>query len=104
MEAASYIFSQIRAIYPAVTVAVAEQERGVAKGLLTSNSRISKRNTSIAGHGLVSGRIAANMAKNLDTARSRWPIKSTTSWMDRMMALYWITNPGKEWKVFVAIQ
>ena len=86
----------------AVAVAVVEQERGVAKGLLTSKSRISKRNTSIARLELVSGHMAANMAKNLGTALQRWPIRSTTIWMDSMVALYWITNPGKGWKVFVA--
>ena len=62
----------------------------------------SKRNTLIARLGFRSGRMAANMAKNLGTALHRWPIKSTTSWMDRIVALYWITNPGKGWKVFVA--
>lgn len=85
-----------------MAVAVVEQERGVAKGLLTSKSRISKRNTSIARLELVSGHMAANMAKNLSTALQRWPIKPTTIWMDSMVALYWITNPGKGWKVFVA--
>ncbi|XP_078364031.1 uncharacterized protein LOC144648298 [Oculina patagonica] len=47
-------------------------------------------------------RETANMAKNISTALQRWPIKSTTIWMDSMVALYWITNPGKGWKVFVA--
>ena len=42
------------------------------------------------------------MAKNLYTALHRWPIKSNTVWMDSMVALYWITNPWKGWKVFVA--
>lgn len=46
--------------------------------------------------------MAANMAKNLGTALHRWPIKSTTTWIDRIVALYWITNPGEGWKVFVA--
>ena len=29
-------------------------------------------------------------------------MKSVTVWMDSMVALYWISNPGKSWKVFVA--
>ena len=29
-------------------------------------------------------------------------MKSTTLWMDSMVALFWITNPGKAWKVFLA--
>ena len=47
--------------------------------------------------------MAANMAKNLCTALQRWPIKSVTIWMDSMVALYWITNPGRGWKVFVVV-
>ena len=86
----------------AAAVAVVEQQGGISKGLLTSKSRISKRNTSIARLELVSGHMAANMAKNLHGALQRWPINSTTIWMDSMVALYWLTNPAKAWKVFVA--
>ena len=74
----------------------------MSKGLLTSKSRISKGNTSVARLELVSGHVAANMAKNLHGALQRWPISSTTIWMDSMVALYWLTNPAKAWKVFVA--
>ena len=86
----------------AAAVAVVEQQGGMSKGLLTSKSRISKRNTSIARLELVSGHMAANMVKNLHGALQRWPIGSTTIWMDSMAALYWLTNPAKTWKVFVA--
>ena len=86
----------------AAAVAVVEHEAGVTKGLLTSKSWISKRSTSIARLELVSGHMAANMAKNLHSALRRWPIRSTTIWMDSTVALYWITNSGKGWKVFVA--
>ena len=30
-----------------------------------------------------------------------WPIASVTVWMYSMVALYWISNPGKPWEVFV---
>jgi len=86
----------------AVTIAVVEGETGVVKGLLTSKSRISKRNTSVARLELVGGQMAANMVRNLHNALKRWPIVATTLWMDIMVALYWIRNPGKPWKVFVA--
>ena len=86
----------------AVTIAVVEGETGVVKGLLTSKSRVSKRNTSIARLELVSGQMAANMVRNLHKALKRWPIVSTTVWMDSMVALYWIRNPGKPWKVSVS--
>ena len=86
----------------AVTIAVIEGTTGVIKGLLTSKSRISKRNTSMSRLELVSGQMAANMVRNLHKGLKRWPIVSTTVWMDSMVALYWITNLGKPWKVFVA--
>ena len=86
----------------AAAVAVVEQHRGMSKGLLTSKSRIPKRNTSIARLELVCGHIAAKMAKDLHGALQRWPIGSTTIWMNSIVALYWLTNPAKAWKVFVA--
>ena len=86
----------------AAAIAIVEYDAGVVKGLLTSKSRISKRNTTTPRLELISGHMAANMAKNLSSALHRWPVKSTTIWMDSTPALYWITNPGKGWKVFVA--
>ena len=86
----------------AAAVAVVEQQEGMSKGLLASKSRLSKRNTSIARPELVSGHMAANMAKNLHGALQCWPISSTTIWMDSMVAVYWLTNPPKAWKVFLA--
>ena len=86
----------------AMTIAVVEQDTGTVKGFLTSKSRISKRNTSIARLELVSGQIAANLARNLAIALKRLPIRSITVWMDSLVALYWISRPEKAWKVFVA--
>ena len=86
----------------AVTVAVVEGATGVVKRLLTSKSRISKRTTSIARLELVSGQMAANIVRNLHNTMKRWPIVSMTVGIDSMVALYWITNPGKTWKVLVA--
>ena len=79
-----------------------EYEAGATKGLLTSKSRISKRSISIARLELVSGHMAVNMAKNLSTALQQWPIQTINIWMDSMVALYWITNSGRGWKVFVS--
>lgn len=46
--------------------------------------------------------MAVNMVRKLHNALKRRPIVTTAVWMDNMMALYWIRNPGKPWKVFVA--
>ena len=86
----------------AVAIPVVEHSTGFVKGLLTSKSRISKRNTSISRLELVDGQMAANMVKNLLTALKRWPITSVNVWMDSMVALFWICNPGRSWKTFVS--
>ncbi|XP_028513627.1 uncharacterized protein LOC114574649 [Exaiptasia diaphana] len=85
-----------------VAIAVIEHSTGVFKGMLTSKSTILKQNTTIPRLELISGHMAANMAKNINTALQRWPIKSITIWMDSMTGLYRICNPGKLWKVFVS--
>ena len=82
----------------AVAIAVVEHSTGFVKGLLTSKSRISKRNTSISRLELVAGQMAANMVKNLLRSLKRRPITSVNVWMDSMVALFWICNPGRAWK------
>ena len=57
-----------------VTIALIQHETGIVKDLLTSKSRISKRTTSIVRLELVSGQMAANMAKNVYMALKRLPI------------------------------
>ena len=84
------------------TIAVVEQDAEKVKGLLISKSRISKRNTSTPRLELVGGQMAANMAKNVCKALEKMPINSVICWMDSMAALFWISNPGKPWKAFVA--
>ena len=46
--------------------------------------------------------MAANMARNICSALKRMPIVSVTVWMDSLVALFWISNPAKSWKVFVS--
>ena len=59
-----------------VTVAVVEHDEALRKGLLAFKARIWKRNTSMPILELVGGHMAANMAKNLQSALRCWPIKS----------------------------
>jgi hypothetical protein len=84
------------------TIAVVEHASGTVKGLLTAKARISKRNTSIPRLELISGHMAANMAKNVCKALKQLPIASITIWMDSTVALFWILNPARSWKTFVA--
>ena len=87
----------------ATTVTVVKHSTGIVKELLTSRSRISRNNTTITRLELVSGEMATNiMVKNLVAALKRLPITSMNVWLDSMVALYWICNPRKAWKVFVS--
>ena len=52
----------------AAAIAVVQHSSAVVKGLVTSRSRISKRDTSIARLELISGQMAANLAKNIFNA------------------------------------
>ena len=86
----------------AVTIALVKQDTGTVQGLVTSKSRIAKRNATMPRLELVRGQMAANMANNVQQALTTWPVVSITIWMDNTVALYWLMNPGNNWKVFVA--
>jgi hypothetical protein len=46
--------------------------------------------------------MGANLARNLTRALKRSPLRSVVIWMDSLVSLYWIINPGKPWKTFVS--
>ena len=83
-------------------IAVVEDDSGKSKKLLASKSRLSKRNTSVPRLELVRGHMGANLARNLTRALKRLPIRLVAIWMDSLVSLYWILNPGKPWKTFVS--
>ena len=85
-----------------VAIAVVDQDSRKLKGLLASKSRLAKRNTSIPRLELVGGQMGANLARNLTRALKRLPIRLVVIWMDSLVSLYWILNPGKPWKTFVS--
>ena len=85
-----------------VAIAVVDQDSRKSKGLLSSKSRLAKRNTSIPRLELVGGQMGANLARNLTRAFKRLPIRLVVIWMDSLVSLYWILNPGKPWKTFVS--
>ena len=72
------------------------------EGAVDVKVKSSKRNTLISRLELVGSQMAANMVKNLLTALERWPVASVNLWMDSMVALSWICNPGRPWKTFVS--
>ena len=82
--------------------AVVYQGNQVSRGLLTSNSRIAKRDMSIPRLELIAGHMVANSLSNVRNALHKFPITSTYAWLDSTVALHWIKNGNKEWKQFVS--
>ena len=87
-----------------LSIAVIDHDTNKVMGVLTltSKCRIAKRNTSMPRLELIGGHTSANMISNLCQALKGLPVVSITSWMDNTSALYWIVNPGKQWKTFVS--
>ena len=65
-------------------------------------ANIEERYFNSSARELVSGHMAANLARNLCSALLGWPIMSITIWIDSLVALFWINKSGKPWKVFAS--
>ena len=87
------------------------QKNLLSKGLLTVNSRIAKRDTSIPRLELIGGHMFANSLSNIRKSLHDYPIISTYASRDSTVAPpppppppppHWITNDNKEWKHFVS--
>ena len=84
----------------AAVYAVVSQESGIFQGLITSKSRLSKKNLTIPRLELVAGHMAVNLAVNVRNAlQSCDPV--VHYWLDSTVALCWIQGSG-EYRQFVA--
>ena len=84
----------------AAVYAVVSQKSGTTQGLITSKSRLSKKNLTIPRLELVAGHMAVNLAINVrDALQSCDPVLHC--WLDSTIALYWIQGSG-EYRQFVA--
>ena len=85
----------------AAVYAVVEQYQGTAQGLVTSKSRLAKKGLTIPRLELVSGLMATKLLDNVKAVLDGLPIRHCYSWLDSMVALYWISGRGS-YKQFVA--
>ena len=60
--------------WSAATIGLVKQDTGTVQGLLTSKSRISKRNTTMLTLELVAGHMAAKRVNNLQKALTSGPL------------------------------
>ncbi len=80
--------------------AVVFQESGVNQALITSKSRLSKKDLSIPRLEFVSGHMSANLLHNIRVALQSMPVRDVYCWLDSTVALHWIRGNG-EYKQFV---
>ena len=85
----------------AVIYAVTRQDETVHQNLLSSKSRISKRDLSIPRLELVAAHMAANLLQNAKKAISFFPITESQAWSDSTVVLHWIKGNG-QYKQFVS--
>ena len=72
----------------AAVYAVLYQSNSVSQGLVTSKSRISKHNITIARLELISTHMGANLAQNVKSALESQNVRSVTGWTDSTVVLY----------------
>ena len=80
---------------------VVRQGDVTSQGLLTSNSRIAKRDLTIPRLELVAYHMVANSLYNVRNALRRFPVTMLRGWSDSTVALYWIAGCPGDWKQFV---
>ena len=80
---------------------VVHQPSNVNQGLITSKSRLSKRDMTIPRLELIAAHMATNLTANIKEALPRQNIRSVTCWTDSTVVLQWLKDKGC-YKVFVA--
>ena len=80
---------------------VVHQPSNVNQGLITSKSRLSKRDMTIPRLELIAAHMATNLAANIKEALPRQNLGSVTCWTDNTVVLQWLKDKGL-YKVFVA--
>ena len=78
-----------------------EQAHGTTQGLVSSKSRLAKRNLSIPRLELVAGHMAVNLLTNVEKEIDQRVVSSVHCWSDSTVALYWINGKG-DYRQFVA--
>ena len=75
-----------------VMYAVVDQLKGKSQGLLTSKSRLAKKNLTIPQLQLIATHMAANQLSNAKIALRKYPILSCYGWSDSTTALFWLQD------------
>ena len=87
--------------YQASVYAVVDPLKGQSQGLLTSKSRLSKKNLAIPRLELVAARMATNLLSNAKIALHKYPILNCYGWSNSTAVLFWMQD-NNVYKQFVS--
>ena len=72
--------------------AVVDQLKEKSSGLLTSKSRLAKKNLTIPRLELIATHMDTNLLSNVKTALHKYPIRNCYGWSDSTTVLFWLQN------------
>ena len=84
----------------AVAYAVIKQSSSTTQGFISSQSRLSKKNTSVPRLELIAAVMVANLSSNIQNSLSHLKITAVHGWSDSTVVLYWLQGNGT-YKQFV---
>ena len=74
----------------AAIYAIVHQDSGTTQGLLTSKSRLSKKDQTIPRLELIAVHMGANLLENARSALKKYPIRYCYGWTDSSVVLHWL--------------
>ena len=84
-----------------VAFAVIYQPNKISQCLITSKSRLAKRNLTIPRLELIAAQMSANLFQNIKNALNNQNVRNFYAWSDSTVVLHWLKDK-REYKVFVS--
>ena len=79
--------------------AVIYKPNKISQGLITSKSRLAKRNLTIPRLELIAVQMSANLSQNIKNVLSNQSVRNFYAWSDSTVVMHWLKIKG-EYKVF----
>ena len=77
------------------------QPNKISQGLITSKSRLAKRNLTIPRLELIVAQMSPNLSQNIKNALNNQTVRNFYAWSDSIVVLHWLKDK-REYKVFVS--
>ena len=72
-----------------------------SRGLITSKSRLAKRNLTIPRLELIAAQMSPNLSQNIKNALNNQTVRNFYAWSDSIVVLHWLKDK-REYKVFMS--